>query len=175
MTEEMRISVPIKNIPKFKEVFLYILNKVGAKPNVGKTVLFKLLYFIDFDYYELYEEQLMGLEYIKNKYGPTPVDFDKLCQQMIDAGDLEEVNSTYFHKQTKYLPHRAADISQLSAREMKVIDDTLRKYSDWSAERLSSFSHRDVPWIGAKEKEPISYESVFYRTPETSVRGYDDL
>ena len=46
MTEEMRVSVPIRNIPKFKEVFLYILNKVGAKPNVGKTVLFKLLYFI---------------------------------------------------------------------------------------------------------------------------------
>ena len=82
MTEEMRVSVPIKNIPKFKEVFLYILNEIGAKPNVGKMVLFKLLYFIDFDYYELYEEQLMGLQYIKNKYGPTPVEFEELCQQM---------------------------------------------------------------------------------------------
>lgn len=175
MTEEMRVSVPIRNIPKFKEVFLYILNKVGAKPNVGKTVLFKLLYFIDFDYYELYEEQLMGLEYIKNTYGPTPTDFDELCQQMINDGDIEEVESVYFYQQKKYLPHRTANINILSAQEVKHIDATLHKYSNWSAERLSNFSHHDVPWIAANEKEPISYESVFYRTPETSVRAYDEL
>jgi len=30
------------------------------------TVLYKILYFIDFDYYEKYEEQLMGALYIKN-------------------------------------------------------------------------------------------------------------
>jgi transcriptional regulator with XRE-family HTH domain len=59
---EIRIDIPLKNIAKFKEVFLYVLNKVGAKPNVGETVLYKLLYFIDFDYYEQYEEQLIPYE-----------------------------------------------------------------------------------------------------------------
>jgi hypothetical protein len=63
---EMRISVPQKNIEKFKQVILYILTKVGSKPNFDQTVLFHLLYFIDFDYYELYEEQLMGWKYIKS-------------------------------------------------------------------------------------------------------------
>ncbi|MBI5729631.1 MAG: helix-turn-helix transcriptional regulator, partial [Ignavibacteriales bacterium] len=32
--ESLRISVPQKNLKKFKEVLLYILNKVGAKPNI---------------------------------------------------------------------------------------------------------------------------------------------
>lgn len=73
--QEVRIDIPQNNILKFKQVLLYILNKVGAKPNVGQTVIYKLLYFIDFDYYELFEEQLMGLTYIKDTYGPTPVDF----------------------------------------------------------------------------------------------------
>ena len=49
---EIRIDVPQKNLKKFKEVLLYILEKVGSKSNVGMTVLYKLLYFIDFDYYE---------------------------------------------------------------------------------------------------------------------------
>ena len=80
--EKLRINIPINNIQKFKQVFLYILNKVGAKPNIGQTVLYKLLYFIDFDYYELYEEQLMGLKYIKNTFGPTPVDFAKIIKDM---------------------------------------------------------------------------------------------
>ncbi|MCX6717225.1 MAG: helix-turn-helix transcriptional regulator, partial [Candidatus Taylorbacteria bacterium] len=55
---ELRINVPQKNLEKFKEVLLYILSRVGGKPNVGETVLYKLLYFIDFDFYEKFEEQL---------------------------------------------------------------------------------------------------------------------
>src|SRR3989344_537430 len=74
---EIRISVPQKNLEKFKEVLLYILSKVGSKPNIGETALYKLLYFIDFDFYEKYEEQLIGASYIKNHYGPTPVEFVK--------------------------------------------------------------------------------------------------
>ena len=65
---DIRISIPENNIEKFKQVFLYILSKVGAKPNVGQTVLYKLLYFIDFDYYELYEKQLIGLSYIAKRF-----------------------------------------------------------------------------------------------------------
>src|SRR3990170_1823251 len=68
---QMRISVPQKNLQKFREVLLYILNKVGAKENIGETVIYKLLYFMDFDFYEKYEEQLIGATYQKNKYGPT--------------------------------------------------------------------------------------------------------
>ncbi len=45
----IRINVPQKNLEKFRAVFLYILNKVGSKPNIGETVIYKLLYFIDFD------------------------------------------------------------------------------------------------------------------------------
>ena len=44
----------------FREVVLYVLDKVGDLPETGETVLHKLLYFIDFDFYEKYEESLMG-------------------------------------------------------------------------------------------------------------------
>ncbi len=55
----VRVSIPRENYDKFKEVFLYILSRIGAEPHVGQTVLYKILYFIDFDYYEKYEEQLI--------------------------------------------------------------------------------------------------------------------
>lgn len=67
---QIRINVPQKNINKFREIFLYILNKVGSKPNLGETVLYKILYFIDFDFYEKYEEQLIGATYIKKSLWP---------------------------------------------------------------------------------------------------------
>ena len=171
----LRISIPQENITKFKEVFLYIINKIGSKYNVGQTVLYKILYFIDFDYYEKYEEQLIGARYIKNTYGPTPVDFAKIVRQMQKDGDCEEVKSKYFEReQTKYLPRRKADISCLSAQELEHINATIKKYADWSATELSNYSHKDVPWIAADDKGIIDYETVFYRTPETSVREYEN-
>lgn len=172
---DMRISIPIENIKKFKQVFLYILSKVGAKPNVGQTVLYKLLYFTDFDYYELYETQLMGLKYIKNTYGPTPVDFVKLVNEMEESGEIEEVKTKRFtHNMTKYLPLVKPDLSLLSAKELSHIDKILEKHSDKSANELSDFSHKDIPWISANEKEIIDYEAVFYRNDDTSVREYDN-
>ncbi len=173
--QEMRIDVPQSHVKKFKEVLLYVLEKVGSKPNVGMTVLYKLLYFIDFDFYEKYEEQLMGATYIRNHFGPTPVEFKKIVESMEKKGELETVKSKFFqHEQTKYLPRRDADISVLNAQEIKHIDEVLSRLSDKTATELSEYSHRDIPWLGTEEGQIIKYESVFYRTPDTSVRIYDE-
>lgn len=51
------------------------MNAVGARPNVGETVLFKFFYFIDFNYYEKYGEQIIGATYIKNERGTMPMEF----------------------------------------------------------------------------------------------------
>jgi hypothetical protein len=60
-------EMPVKpaNKEKFKELLLYILYEVGMKPNIGKTVLYKLLYFCDFNFYELYGKSITGMQYIK--------------------------------------------------------------------------------------------------------------
>ena len=173
--DDIRIDIPQKNINKFKQILLYILSKIGAKPNVGQVVLYKILYFIDFDFYEKYEEQLIGITYIKNHFGPTPVEFKKVIEDMKKDNDLEEVKSKYFnHEQTKYLPKKNYNLSCLSAIEKEHIDNELKRLSDKNASELSDLSHRDIPWIIAKDQEEIKYESVFYRTNETSVRSYND-
>jgi len=172
---QMRINVPQKNLEKFKEVFLYILNKVGSKPNIGETVIYKLLYFIDFDYYEKYEEQLMGATYIKNRYGPTPMELKKIADQMIEDEEIMKVKSNYFeYPQTKYLPLRKADLSKLKANEIEVIDSILNKLSDMNANEISIYSHNDVPWLTTEDGKIIEYESVFYRTPPYSLREYNE-
>jgi transcriptional regulator with XRE-family HTH domain len=170
---QLRVSVPQKNLRKFKEVLLYILNKVGAKENIGETVVYKLLYFIDFDFYEKYEDQLVGATYIKNKYGPTPVEFAKIVEKMVKDGEIEKVKSEYFKlQQTKYLPRRKPNLANLTAAEIEVIDDVLNRLSDMNASQISAYSHGDVPWMSTKDGETIDYESVFYRTPPYSVRAY---
>ncbi len=171
----IRISVPQENVEKFKQVLLYITQKVGALPNIGQTVLYKLLYFCDFDYYEKFEEQLVGAVYIKNRLGPTPIAFRKIVDEMITDEEIEEVKTKYFkYDQTKYLPIKKPNIDFLSAREIKHIDNVLGRLSGKSAKELSDLSHEDVPWITAEDGKPIDYEAVFYRTPQTSVRQYEE-
>jgi transcriptional regulator with XRE-family HTH domain len=171
----IRISVPAKNLKKFKEVLLYVLSRVGAKPNVGETVLYKLLYFIDFNFYEKYEEQLMGATYIKNTYGPTPLEFQEIIKEMTKENELELVKSQYFQRERKkYLPRRDSNLTLLSATEIKCIDDVLHKLGSMNATAISEYSHKDVPWMVTNPKEIIDYETVFYRTPDYSVREYTD-
>lgn len=172
----IRISIPSNKLEKFTQVLLYILNRIGGKPNVGMTVLYKLLYFIDFDYYEKYEEQLMGLTYIKNHHGPTPNIFGKTVEKLIAKGEVEAIKSKFYkYDQTKYLinPNLKLDLSLLSANELAHIDAELSRLSDKTAVELSNLSHQDVPWLTAEENIPLDYEAVFYRTPATSVRVYD--
>lgn len=174
---EIRISVPQEKVDKFRQILLYILKKVGGKPNVGMTVLYKLLYFIDFDYYEKYEDQLMGLIYLRNHHGPTPRLFENLIGDMIKAGEVEVVKSKFYqYPQIKYLvnPDIEPDLSVLNGREKEHIDWELQRLSDLTANQLTGLSYKDVPWISAKDGKPLDYESVFYRASETSVREYDD-
>lgn len=174
--EDVRISIPQKNIEKFRQILIHILRKCGGKPNVGMTVIYKILYFIDFDYYEKHEEQIMGLVYLKNTHGPTPYYFDELIKEMKDKGIIEELKSKfYIYPQTKYIinPRIEPDLSILNGREIEHIDWEIARLSDLTASMLSELSHRDVPWISAEEGKPLDYEAVFYRTKDTSVREYD--
>ena len=169
----IRINVPQRNLEKFREVLLYMLNKVGSKPNIGETVLYKLLYFTDFDFYEKYEEQLIGATYIKNHYGPTPVEFEKIVAEIMDKEIIKVKSKYYDYPQRKYLPLRKADLSKLKANEIEVIDKVLDKLSDMNAKQISDYSHEDVPWLTTEDNEVIEYESVFYRTSIYSVREYE--
>lgn len=170
-----RISVPAEKVDKFKNILLYITKKIGALPNVGQTVLYKILYFCDFDYYEKYETQLIGAKYIRNHYGPTPIAFAKIVKEMVDDGEIEEVKTKYFNNdQTKYFPVREPDLSMLTAKELDHIDEEIKRLGSKTATELSDFSHKDVPWIVTPEGKEIPYETVFYRTEDTSVRKYED-
>ena len=170
-----RISVPTLQVSKFKNVLLYILERCAGKPNVGETVLYKLLYFSDFNYYELYEEHLTGAQYRKLPYGPVPQKLDTIIVQMMENGMIHRIKTKYYDKmQTRYIPLVKADLTELKASEKEVIDQVIEQMSDWSASAISSYSHQDMPWLASKEGEEINYELAFYRDAPFSVRNYGE-
>src|SRR3989339_762709 len=168
-----RISIPSLQVNKFKNVLLYILERCAGKPNVGETVLYKLLYFSDYNYYELYEEHLTGAKYRKLPFGPVPQKLDTIINQMIETNQLQRVKTEYHnYPQTRYLPLVKANLTELKASEKETIDRVIEQMSDWSASSISNYSHKDMPWLASKEGEEINYELAFYRDAPYSVRNY---
>jgi len=173
--QQERISVSTMHIEKFKNVLIYILEKCAGKPNVGETVLYKLLYFTDFNYYELYEEHLTGARYRKLPYGPIPQKLDTIINQMIESSHLQRIKTDYHgYPQIRYLPLIKPDLTQLKASEKEIIDKVIEQMSDWSASTISNYSHKDMPWLASKEGEDINYELAFYREAPYSIRNYGE-
>lgn len=170
-----RISVPSLKVGKMKNILLYILEHCAGKPNVGETVLYKLLYFSDFNYYELYEEQLTGASYRKLPFGPVPQNLDTIINDMIESEHIQRLRTEYHgYPQTRYIPLVKADLTGFKASEKEVIDRVIEQMSDWSASAVSNYSHKDIPWMVSKDGEEINYELAFYREPPFSVRNYEE-
>ena len=173
-TEE-RISIPKLNVEKFKQILLYILEKCAGKPNVGETVLYKLLYFSEFNYYEVYEEHMIGATFKKLPFGPVPQKLDSLLNKMEENGELKMIKTQYFDlPQKRYIPLIKPDLLLLKASEKEIIDQVLNQLSDFSAKAISDYSHKDMPWKATKDGEVIDYELALYREPPFSARIYDN-
>lgn len=175
--QEMRISIPDIKIDKFKEVFLYILWNLASKPNCTETVLHKILYFCDFDYYEKYEDFFIWSTYKRNHQWPTSKELIKIITEMKKKWEIKQDNVAFpnGHTWRKYIPLRKADLTKITWAEKEVADNVIQKLGDMWATRISEYVHGDVPWLCTPDQEDIPYESVFYRTPLYSVRDYDEL
>lgn len=173
--QEFRISIPKLKVDKFKDILLYILEKCAGKPNIGETLLYKLLYFSDFNYYEIYEEHLTGAEYRKLPFGPVPQKLDSIIKQMIASKMIERFKTEYHgYPQIRYIPLTKPNLKNLKASEKDILDKVIEQYSDWSASAISEYSHKDMPWLASKDGEVIDYELAFYRERPYSARTYTD-
>jgi len=172
---EERISIPDLMVGKFRNILLYILERCAGKANVGETVLYKLLYFSDFNYYEVYENHLSGAVYRKLPYGPVPNNISSVIDEMIKIGEIKKIK-TEFHgyHQTRYLPLTKPDLTELKASEIEIIDRVINQLSDYYASAISDYSHKDIPWLATEEGDVIDYELAFYREKPYSVRNYDN-
>ncbi len=171
----IRISVPSLNINKFKNLILYILERCAGKANMGETVLYKLLYFSDFNYYEQYEEHLSGATYKKWAKGPVPYEITSILHDMEMSGMIQSFTAEYFgYKQKRYMPLVNCDKRIFNGAEIDVIDKVIDQLSDMTATQISLYSHGDMPWKASKDRQVIDYELAFYREAPYSVRTYSD-
>ena len=174
-SEDLRIRIEEERPDVFRQVILYVLDKVGNKPNVGEAVLHQLFYFIDFDYYEKFEENLMGETYIKDDYGPTSVNLTRILRCLEEEGAVRKTEGIHLNgSQKRYVTTGRPKTDLLRPRDFEHIEQVLDRFSDMSIAELSEYSHNDIPWKSTRDGKPIPYETVFYRDDRYSVSELED-
>ena len=154
---------------KYIDLIMYILFQCNSKPNFGKTVLCSIMYFIDFNYYELYGELITNETYIKSKRGIMPLHFRQISEELISSNQLFFKKEAYYNRKIhKYHPLIIPDL-KFSEKELEIIDDCIEKLSDENATTITKYAKKDPPISVADFGEEIDFRYVFSRGNEYSL------
>ena len=181
--KEKQISKKDKHY-KLKQLILYISSKLTSKQNFGETLLNKLLYFIDFDYYEWTGSLITDEKYVKLPYWPVPKTMKEVIEEMQQDWQIKIMTREYFGKSQKtiipLIDHNTDFLNDIDEKNhksdknytpyidlphpKKLIKDVLEKYGSRNADALSSRSHWDIPYLVTKNIwDTISPWLAFYR------------
>lgn len=153
------------NKKKYQQAILYFCWKLGKEIR-GKKKLAKLLYYLDFDYYEKYQKHFTGETYKKFPMGPFPVFLEKITDEMFKKKQIviKKISEWDGYNPTEvYQILNKPDISIFSNEEKKMLDRIIKKYGCLNGKELENLTHCEAPYIGTEEKEEIPYELSFYR------------
>ncbi len=127
------------------------------------TKLHKLLYFLEFNYLERNEENLLGEEFLKNHYGPTSINLKKFLDILIQKGLVTTKGTKYVSAKEKNY-----DFEEKIKFELNILK---KEYLSLTTKEISDKSHKDSPFIASENKKLINKPIVFFRTKEFSVFG----
>ena len=175
----LSVNKKIKFKPnKLRQLILYILSKCGGNANFGETVLYKLLYFIDFDAYESLGEPVTGINYIHQKFGPIPQlkQYRPVIQDMRDNQEIKVFNQDYYGMtQKRYIALKNYKMDDFSGEEKELIDNVISHLSNLGARQIEEYAHGDMPWKSTENNEVISYDLVVCRELPYAQCDYEQV
>jgi len=158
---------------KYTEILFYILSQSYNKPHLGKTVLCTLLYFIDFNYYELYGKLLTKETYIKSKKGIKPEHFNKITEELIGKKQLFLRKEPYFNRILHKYYLLIIPNMKLKENELKIINLSMDRLIDNNAASITQYARNDPPVNMANFGDKLDCRYVFSRNREYSFKKYN--
>lgn len=153
---------------KYKQVILYLCSKLGKEVR-GKKKLAKLLYFVDFDFFEKNQKYFTGDRYKALPMGPVPVSLNEITKEMTREKTLkiESLQEHDGYNATEiFTCLKDPKISAFSKEEKEILDRVILKYGHLNGKQLEDLTHAEAPYSGTKPNEVIFYELAFYRGTE---------
>ncbi|OGG86757.1 hypothetical protein A3B87_01120 [Candidatus Kuenenbacteria bacterium RIFCSPHIGHO2_02_FULL_39_13] len=154
------------NEKKYKNVILFFANKI-QNGTLGKLKLMKLLYFLDFDFFEKYGKSVTGDEYLRFENGPVP----RMAEKILKSSKGKEISiinkkiGQGYNDQQLIQPcdDKDFDIKLFSKEELLMMEEVADKWEKFSGAEMKNASHGEAPWIATKPNDVIDYNLAYYR------------
>jgi uncharacterized phage-associated protein len=149
---------------KYKNVILFFANKI-TNGTLGKLKMMKLLYFLDFDFFEKYGKSVTGDQYLRFENGPVPRMAEKILKQMdkVDIKISRRKIGNGYNDQQHIEALKGFDFKLFSKEELMMMEETADKWQMFRGAEMKSASHGEAPWIATKPNDVIDYNLAYYR------------
>lgn len=144
------------SLKKFLNAALFFTNQV---PQLTKTKLNKLMFYMDFKYFQTHTVSITGVPYARINYGPVPDQYSLLyglmaAQQLvsIEEAGVDQYSWDYFNAQ------KPADETVFNQDELAVLHQVVARFKDETARNISEISHQEDAWKDTASSAQISYE-----------------
>lgn len=152
------------NDKKYRNLILFFAGKI-KNGTLGKLKIMKLLYFLDFDYFEKYGLSVSGDEYLRFDNGPVPRMAEKILKEMIgkDIKITKRKIGLGLNDQQHIEALKDFDMNLFSKEELLMMEETANKWERFSGSDMKNASHGEAPWIATKPNGVIDYNLAYYR------------
>lgn len=154
------------NEEKYRNAILYFTSKIGNGSVCGKKKIYKLFYYLDFDFFEKYDKPITGDVYHRLQMGPAPSYFDAIALDLNKEGLLSITqkrtclgyNDTIVYKATK-----GPNMDVFNSNETAMLRRIVSKYGDKTGKELEILTHKEAPYLAVQDGEEIPFELSYYR------------
>jgi len=149
---------------KFREAILYLIANSPNGAIEGKKKLAKLLYLVDFNFFEEFEKPFTGATYRALPMGPVPQELDVTLSELegtevnVEKKEIGLPNALHV-----YVLRSKGPEFHLSKEEKQVLDKVIQDFGTLSGKVLEDITHSEAPYNAVAPGEQIPYELAFYR------------
>jgi len=134
---------------------------------IPKTKLAKMLYLADFTWFYHEMESMSGMSYRKIDYGPVPDEYFRALEDLeqnnlidIEINKTEDGYKAHLVRLTEGGKKAQRENELLKSEEKELIGKIVFKWEPKSTADIVGFTHQQLPYKIADEKEIISYALV---------------
>lgn len=152
------------NQKKYKNAVLFFAKKI-QNGTLGKLKMMKLLYFLDFDFFEKNGRSITGDEYLRFENGPVPHMGEKILKEM----NGKEIKITKrkvgegYNDQQHIEALTDFDVNVFEKEELLMLEEIASKWEKFTGTEMKNASHGEAPWIATKPNDVIDYNLALYR------------
>lgn len=146
---------------RLAEAILYVAQHGAHDPTLGKTKLYKALFFADLKARSVLGATVTRWKYLRFKHGPVPLNARPLIDEMVSKGDLELIQMNYGPRTVhRLIAQRDADLSGFSRTEINFLDMGIGMACMGTADDASDRSHMTPAWLWS-EADKLIDEDLF--------------